>query len=78
MGAEARRAETKICAEKQRLSEQLFEKIRTIAHLQSGQATNLVDGGLGLPQIDVSLKAARENWDRAKEAYILHVREHGC
>lgn len=52
--------------------------MRTIAQLQDAQMNDLIHGGDGLPRMDIALKRARREWERARELYLAHIAEHGC
>lgn len=65
-----------ICAEQQRLLHGLEESMRAIAELHDAQMNDLFRGGDGLPRMDLALKRARREWEKARHAYLAHLREH--
>ena len=67
-----------LCARKQSLWEAYLKAVREINTLQSAEAKALVEGDVELERIELALTAARENRDKAKLAYLLHVDQHGC
>ena len=68
---------TAICTDKQRLSDEVLDALSALTTLHAGQASDLIKGGSGLPRLDIALNAARGKWERAKQVYKMHVREHG-
>lgn len=67
-----------ICREKQRLSDEMVEALRVLTGLQNDQTTDLIQGGAGLPHIEAAIQRARSQWERSKNAYKAHMREHAC
>lgn len=68
----------KICSERKRLGQKLLEALSALTALQSNQGANLIAGGDGLPNIKIAIQCARERWEKAKAAYAVHLRGHGC
>ena len=66
------------CAEKERLSQALYAALTAVTSLQNIQATDLIQGGDGLPGMDLALTAARAEWGKARSAYVTHLQAHGC
>ena len=67
-----------VCGEKDRLAQALHDALTAVTSLQNAQATDLIQGGNGLPGMDLASKAAREEWGKARSAYAAHLQEHGC
>lgn len=67
-----------VCAEKCRLSEELQCALNDFTHLRSAESEHLIGGGSGLPGIELALQEARSKWEKAKRAYVEHLRNHGC
>lgn len=67
-----------ICAEKRRLFDELQRSLAALTSLQNAQSRNLIDGGAGLPRIELALQEARTNWGKTKQEYQHHLRVHGC
>ncbi len=74
----AQPAKAQVCKEKQRLSDELLEAASALTVIQTEQTRNLISGAEGLGRVELALDAARAKWNSAREAYLNHVREHGC
>lgn len=66
------------CLVQRRLLNELAEAMRAIAQLQDAQMSDLIHGGDGLPRMDLALKRARFEWEKARGDYLVHLAEHGC
>ncbi len=66
------------CIENRKLLSELIDAMSAITRLQDAQMQDLINGGSGLPRIDLALKAARRDWDKIRRAYLAHLAEHGC
>jgi hypothetical protein len=71
-------AKSKICRDKEKLSKKLLEAVSQVTALQNEHSSNLINGGDGLPRIELAIEAARKKWEKARNAYTAHLREHGC
>ena len=71
-------AKAPICVEKERLSKRVLQAISQLTALKSKQSASRVSGVAGLPEIEEAIEAARKRWDKARESYAQHLRDHGC
>jgi hypothetical protein len=75
MASQARPA---FCPDKKRLLNLFAEAAREILRLETEEMKVVTEGKPGLERLDLALTVARENRDRAKLAYMLHVQQHEC
>ncbi len=65
------------CEEKIRLLAKFYDAVREMVALHQKTATALMRDQ-DLADLDGAMDRAREAKDRAKHAYVLHVKHHGC
>lgn len=66
------------CTEKKRLTDAYFAAVRELNNLRDADARALVEGGGELDRIKMAMTAARTDIEKAKRAFIQHVRTHRC
>ena len=66
------------CAEKARLSDAYLAAMHEVLTLQDQELAEFANGGEGLDQFDIALKAARRKRDAAKTACMEHISVHRC
>ena len=69
--------EIAFCEEKIRLLAQFYDAVREMVALHQKAATALMRDQ-ALADLEGAMDRAREAKDRAKDAYLLHVKHHGC
>jgi len=67
-----------LCDDKLRLSRMMIEYAAAILSLQTRHSDDLIAGGEGVWKFAEKLEAARMKWENARQAYLLHLTEHGC
>jgi len=66
-----------VCLEQGRLLKALADAMAAITRLQQAQLADVINGGDGLPRMDLALTRARREWERAREIYLVNVALHG-
>lgn len=69
--------EIAFCEEKIRLLAAFYDAVREMVALHQKAATALMRDQ-ALADLEGAMERAREAKDRAKDAYVLHVKHHGC
>lgn len=69
--------EIAFCEEKIRLLAEFYDAVREMVALHQKAATALMRDQ-ALAGLDGAMDRAREAKERAKDAYVLHVKHHGC
>ena len=69
--------EIAFCEEKIRLLAEFYDAVREMVALHQRAATALLRDQ-DLAEVEGAMERAREAKDRAKHAYVLHVKHHGC
>lgn len=69
--------EIAFCEEKIRLLAEFYDAVRKMMALHQKAATALMRDQ-ALADLEGAMERAREAKDRAKNAYVLHVKHHGC
>jgi hypothetical protein len=67
----------KVCPEREHLSDLYIEAVRDIVSLLDYEV-KAIAGGASLDRVDLALELARSKKHKIKQAYLLHVRVHGC
>jgi hypothetical protein len=78
MATQAVQPRAEICAEKQRLGDAFLRAVQEIMQLQDLQIVSVTNDGEGLARFKLALELARTKRDVAKDAYLLHIKEHEC
>jgi len=65
------------CLERKLLSDSFVEATRDLVRLHYAESDALVHGE-NLDRFDEALALARHKKDEVKQAYLLHIRKHGC
>lgn len=65
------------CEDKIRLLAEFYDAVREMVALHQRAATALLRDQ-DLAEVEGAMERAREAKDRAKHAYVLHVKHHGC
>ena len=69
--------EIAFCEEKIRLLAEFYDAVREMVALHQRAAAALMRDQ-DLADLDEAMDRAREAQERAKDAYVLHVKHHGC
>ncbi|HEY1242510.1 MAG TPA: hypothetical protein VGF16_18240 [Bryobacteraceae bacterium] len=67
-----------LCDDKVQLSRMMIHYAAAILSLQTKHSDDLIAGGEGVRNFAEKLEAARMKWENARQAYLFHLREHGC
>jgi hypothetical protein len=67
-----------LCGEKLRLSDMVLRAFMAVVAVQTEHSNDLISGGDGVADYAAKLESARTNWDNARQAFVLHLKEHGC
>lgn len=78
MSSQAAHPKLEICAHTQRLGEAFIRAVREVMQLQDLEIAAVRNDGEGLARFDLALRVARTRRDAAKQAYLLHIQQHGC
>ena len=65
------------CLERKLLSDSFVEATRDLVRLHYAESDALIHGE-SLERFDEALELARHKKDQVKQAYLLHIRKHGC
>ena len=65
------------CLERKLLSDSFVEATRELVRLHYAESDALIHGE-SLERFDKALEVARHKKDQVKQAYLVHIRKHGC
>jgi len=66
-----------VCAEREHLWDLYIQAVRDIVSLLDYEMKAMT-GGASLDRVDLALELARSTKNKNKQAYLLHIQEHGC
>ena len=67
-----------LCVERKRLMQTLGEAISELIALHNTHIRMVIEGNVETENLDLEIQVARVRKREALEAFLEHIREHGC